>query len=953
MNAITTLNHLAGRVADFAWAIWLQSSVLIVALFVVDLVLRNRLRAVVRYALWMLVLLKLVLPPSFAAPTGLAYWLPRKRTIEAPLPATPRVLLRYQHQQSSEIPSLPAVPPSRPKLQLGFWLVLGWLAMASGLSAWAARRSRLIAESTRRAVPAPESPTQILDACRARMGIRRSVRLRLSDTVSGAFVCGLWRPVILIPQPLAEKLSPLQWRAVLLHELAHIKRGDVLAHYAQALLQILYWWHPLLWLANEQIRRAREQAVDETVMVAMGAEAEDYPATLLEVARLAFQRPMPALGLIGIIESKSFLAERIGRLLERPVPKSASLGFAGFALVFLAGALLLPMARASLGDSTPARGEGNGPPVPPTQSANAGPTGTPSGATVNESVRGNTTVTITKNEPYLYLGTKPVSLAELQGELQHRSDQGPAVRTNTNGPARSNADNRQPTNSLEAGARRDRVPVLGDLPFLSRFFRSESQPAKPDRAAIQARLNQIILPEIVFDNTPLPEVLQWLAGEAKERDLEGKGIRFLIDPIFIGPVPRTTFDPITGLPLAPPSPQPFDINSVKIRIKPALRNVRLGDAIDAIVKTADKVIRYSIEDYAVVFSQEPAETQQRETRIFRVNSKTLLEGLSSVRGITLDSETADSVHHVQNAVRDFLGDAGVSVQPPNMVYFNNRTGVLMVRATATELEVVQRAIEALNPAPAQITIEAKFMEMPTGAALTLGLDLPPPSKDSNTWARVLTAAQMRTGLRAAEQLAGVDILTTPKITTLSGRQSEIQAAEIRTIVNGINPQALNPPGAPPTNGIAAQTYLTSQLPVGPTLDVIPYVAADGFTIQLTAMPRVTEFLRYDTTLDGGEAARVRVDGKEQKVPLPLPLIRTRSMQASAEVYDGQTLVLANPVVSKISRQPNGQSLTNAIPEDAGKRLVVFITPTLIDPAGSPIHTPGHEPFPADRIPASH
>ena len=90
-----------------------------------------------------------------------------------------------------------------------------------------------------------------------------------------------------------------------------------------------------------------------------------------------------------------------------------------------------------------------------------------------------------------------------------------------------------------------------------------------------------------------------------------------------------------------------------------------------------------------------------------------------------------------------------------------------------------------------------------------------------------------------------------------------------------------------------------------------------------------------------------------KTVLPLPLIRTRSMQASAEVYDGQTLVLANPVVSKISRQPNGQSLTNAIPEDAGKRLVVFITPTLIDPAGSPIHTPGNEPFPADRIPTSH
>ncbi|PYL00003.1 MAG: hypothetical protein DME19_06615 [Verrucomicrobia bacterium] len=102
-----------------------------------------------------------------------------------------------------------------------------------------------------------------------------------------------------------DKLSALQLRAVLLHELAHIKRGDVLAHYVQTLLQIFYWWHPLLWLANAQIRRLREQAVDEMVMVAMGGEAETYPATLLEVARLAFQRPKLALGLVGIVESKA------------------------------------------------------------------------------------------------------------------------------------------------------------------------------------------------------------------------------------------------------------------------------------------------------------------------------------------------------------------------------------------------------------------------------------------------------------------------------------------------------------------------------------------------------------------------------------------------------------------------------------------------------------------------
>src|SRR5207247_2538843 len=154
------------------------------------------------------------------------------------------------------------------------------------------------------------------DVCRRHMRIGRRIRLKLSTTVSSPAVYGLWRPVILIPQRLADKLSALQLRAVLLHELAHIKRGDVLVHYAQTLLQICYWWHPLLWLANARIRHVREQAVDEMVMVEMGGQSEAYPATLVAVAKLACQRPMLALGLIGIVESKSALAQRIQHLVE-------------------------------------------------------------------------------------------------------------------------------------------------------------------------------------------------------------------------------------------------------------------------------------------------------------------------------------------------------------------------------------------------------------------------------------------------------------------------------------------------------------------------------------------------------------------------------------------------------------------------------------------------------------
>ena len=78
---------------------------------------------------------------------------------------------------------------------------------------------------------------------------------------------------------------------MLLHEAFHLRRKDVWVNCAQALLQMVYWWHPLLWLANARIRRVREEAVDDAVMLALRDEAENYAPTLLEVAKLAFARP--------------------------------------------------------------------------------------------------------------------------------------------------------------------------------------------------------------------------------------------------------------------------------------------------------------------------------------------------------------------------------------------------------------------------------------------------------------------------------------------------------------------------------------------------------------------------------------------------------------------------------------------------------------------------------------
>ncbi|MHC4496711.1 MAG: carboxypeptidase regulatory-like domain-containing protein, partial [Planctomycetota bacterium] len=192
----------------------------------------------------------------------------------------------------------------------------------------------------------------IFEQGRKQIRIHRRIALRLSPVATGPAVCGLFCPTILIPQTFADKLSSRHLRSIIVHELAHVKRGDLWVSLFQTILQIAYVYNPLLWVANAMIRKVREAAVDETVLVAMGEQAEDYPRTLLDVSRLAFSRPALSLRLIGVVESRKALTGRIRHIVSRPFPRTAKLGIVGLLGVVIIAAVLLPMARAQKEDTT-------------------------------------------------------------------------------------------------------------------------------------------------------------------------------------------------------------------------------------------------------------------------------------------------------------------------------------------------------------------------------------------------------------------------------------------------------------------------------------------------------------------------------------------------------------------------------------------------------------------------
>ncbi len=157
------------------------------------------------------------------------------------------------------------------------------------------------------------------------------------------------------------------------------------------------------------------------------------------------------------------------------------------------------------------------------------------------------------------------------------------------------------------------LPLGLVAPFALRAQTSDG--AKPptvtnrERSAITTKLGTIRFDSINYQDMPLSEVARMLRAETIKRDPEKKGINFMLNP----------------------NPGPVDLGSANIRIDPPLTDLRLVDALDAIVKVADRPIRYSVEDYGVVFSPRGPEARDGAEEVFSFPGGTPLDLVKAVQ----------------------------------------------------------------------------------------------------------------------------------------------------------------------------------------------------------------------------------------------------------------------------------------------------------------------------------
>ncbi len=323
-------------------------------------------RPAILHCLWLLVLLKLVTPPLYEVPIPWPESL-ASREESAPTGADIQLLqvdfealgqpVEWSELQADalEIQAAPAETDpaliARAAIAGAFWWltlhwvpVLGalWLAGTLATAVISVRRILRFQLVLREATPGSDQIQSWVDDLSASLGIARPpqvwwIRGKLSPMLWALGAC----PRLIIPTELWKGLDERQRGTLLVHELAHLRRGDHRVRIFELVVTSLYWWNPVLWWARQALRDVEEQCCDAWVVWAFPEAAKSYAETLLETLDFLNQSELSEPLLASGFGKVQHLRRRLTMIMSGTTPRLLGLRGALTALSF--GALLLPM----------------------------------------------------------------------------------------------------------------------------------------------------------------------------------------------------------------------------------------------------------------------------------------------------------------------------------------------------------------------------------------------------------------------------------------------------------------------------------------------------------------------------------------------------------------------------------------------------------------------------------
>ncbi|MBD2870345.1 M56 family metallopeptidase [Paenibacillus arenilitoris] len=224
----------------------------------------------------------------------------------------------------------------------------GLLALSAGYLFAALRfRKRIIA--SRKAVDA--EILAILEACKARLGIKTDIPVYETSLLRSPCAYGLTKPGIYLPEDIVAIADSAQLAHILLHELTHLKRKDLLANFLWTLAVMLHWYNPLAWLAVKRMKADQEVACDARTLEALDErEASSYGMTLLMLSRLFAGNASIKANLAHFLANDNDMKRRITMIAKF---KKGSYKLSAVAIVLIAsfGAVMLTTATVAKTDA--------------------------------------------------------------------------------------------------------------------------------------------------------------------------------------------------------------------------------------------------------------------------------------------------------------------------------------------------------------------------------------------------------------------------------------------------------------------------------------------------------------------------------------------------------------------------------------------------------------------------
>jgi bla regulator protein BlaR1 len=930
------------RVFEATW----HASLLIVLTLAIQELFRSKIPPAWKYALWLPVVLRLLLPSvpesgfsllNLGKAASHFHKADPKIKVETNLPPPTGFSFPNAQEVAGNV-EIPVAESAAPKSKIDMFALAAeaWLLGCAALTlrtlagaCWFARRLR--AEKIVDPVMLEE-----LERAKHRVNYKSRVLLLASGAVASPVLFGLLRPALLVPRDLGQRLAREELQHVLAHEIAHLKRRDLIASWLMVCAQIVHWFNPLVWLALARCRADRELACDALALSRFPREeATSYGRTILKLLD-TFPAARPAAGLVGILEGKAQMKKRI-ELVTNYAPQK---GFSWFAAGLLCCLAISGLSKATAESAGSASDTIKSDLVvalaPATDATNILDRVRFQNVSVSkkslDDVLKAISIEILKQEP------KPTNLFQLLSfeklhSITNETEAAENAKTYSvhavnpiayvnsvpGGPESFGKDVLVPSVHLTNTSLRDALSaiiansgqqiswyaenghiILSVQRSFGGMMISKSLPTVPmtqensPAAGGTNMLDRIRIQNVLFNGKTLDKVLQLLQTMIADQNPSDTNLFRLQRHVTLKSVNATGY-----INDAPEAAESFGRN---VFVEPMeLRDASLRDVLNTIVAKSNRKLEWwepSRKSYILFTLATPvaksAEPEALYTRTYKVEPSEFLPAV--FRSLGKKPDSASGTNDVQKAVREFLVGKGFEPvvgsdsqiqqkRPPGKaIFYSTDKGILFVRGTLKDLDHVESALQSISSVtPPRINAQVRIILLKRENGLDALLGLAESNKLDATH-----GIAYRSGAKGKSD--------SPAPSGIFRRtESDVFEQEAKKLSNV---EMLAAPSVTTLSGRQARVSIEP----GPSVDVLPVVQPNGTAIYIRA---------------------------EVTIPAPDGKAPAAKLMGTATVADGQSMLLMGAQ------------------NDAGMRTIVLIKPQIFDAKGNPVYTGNSVP---DTIP---